>query len=269
MKIFLYQQKLSLMFMDKLLLFVEGPTDVKIVNWLLDAADYPHKQLHIIPMGGKKNIASLIKSTSTKQRIRYAVLIDLDETGVADAAERARQQMGHPAVDVFCAVPEIEAWLFADKTTALTHARSDEARLILSHVPLPEAIPHPRKLARSLFGPPDAWDFMRQINIEHAAAMSPSMRTFLVGMGKLLQIEKPSIINSVGRSINRDVLSGLISEIVPSDTVVWHTSTGAYTATELRHHIESGTEIGMRYAIDLLRVSRDFLMRKAIRKTDT
>ncbi len=107
---------------------------------------------------------------------------------------------------------------------------------------------------------------MRHINIEHAAARSPSMRTFLVGLGKLLQIEEPSIVDSVGRSLNRDVLSGLISEVIPSDTIIWRTSTGEYTAAELRQHIESGTEIGRRYAIDLLRVSRDFLMRKAARK---
>jgi hypothetical protein len=90
-----------------------------------------------------------------------------------------------------------------------------------------------------------------------------------VGVGRLIGIEKESIVESVGRSMSRDALAGLISEIVPSDTVVWRTTSGEYTAAELRQHIESGTEVGRRYAMDLLRISRDLLMRKAARRATT
>jgi hypothetical protein len=251
---------------ETLLLLVEGTTDAEMVGWLLEAADYPRDRVHVMCMGGKRNIEALLKNIPSEEARRYAVLIDLDESGVADATEEARRRLGHPGVEVFCAVPEIEAWLFADDEAARANARGEAARMLLEHVPLPEAIPGPSTLARELFGPPERWEFLRGINIERAAARSPSLRAFLVGVGRLLDIEKEPIVESVGRSLSRDVLSGLISEIIPSDTVVWRTTTGEYTAAELRQHIESGTEVGRRYAMDLLRVSRDYLMRKAARK---
>jgi hypothetical protein len=49
----------------------------------------------------------------------------------------------------------------------------------------------------------------------------------------------------VGRSLSRNVLSGLLAEVLPADTVVWRTTDGdAYAAGDLRHHIELGDEIG-------------------------
>jgi hypothetical protein len=254
---------------DPVLLLVEGQSDVEIVRSLCDAANYPSERVRLIGMGGKRNIETLVKSIPAGEASRYAVLIDLDEVGVADAIASARRQLGHPAVEVFCAVPEIEAWLFADDRLARKHATSDDARRILEHIPLPEAIPRPRELARQLFGPPKNWGFLRDIDLEYAAARSPSLRSFLVGLGRLLQLEREPIVESVGRTIDRDVIASLISEILPSDTVVWRTTSGEYTAGELRQHIESGTEIGRRYAMDLLRISRDYLLRKAARTAAT
>lgn len=254
---------------EPILLLVEGATDVQIVGSICDAAGYPSDRIRIIPMPGKRSIEALVKSIPSSEAERYAVLIDLDEVGVADALARARQQLGHPAVEVFCAVPHIEAWLFADDRCAYQHASNDDARRILEHVPLPEAIPNPKELAYELFGPPERWGFLRTINVEYAAARSPSLRAFLVGMGRLLHLEHEPIVESVGRTLDRDVIASLISEILPSDTVVWRTTSGEYTAAELRQHIESGTEIGRRYAMDLLRISRDYLMRKAAREATT
>ncbi len=253
-----------------LVLLVEGQDDRAIVRSLLEAAQYPQERVHIMVMGGNAHVRSMLKSIPPEEASRYAVLVDLDETGVADAAQRAREQLHHPAVEVFCAVPEIEAWLFADDRTAARHMRSEEARMLLEHVPLPDSIQKPRRLAREVFGGGrEKWAFVSEIDIEYAAARSPSLRAFLVGVGKLIGIEKESIVESVGRSMSRDALAGLISEVVPSDTVMWRTASGEYTARELRQHIESGTEIGRRYAMDLLRISRDFLMRKAARKAAT
>jgi hypothetical protein len=252
-----------------LLLFVEGSDDRAVVRWLLEAAKYPVERVHIMCVGGKQNLEHAVKTVPHEEAGGYAVLVDLDETGVADASARAREQLGHPAVEVFCAVPALEAWLFADDRTAFEHARSDEARLLLKHLPLPDAIHRPRRLALEVFGGRKAWGFLLGIDIERAAARSPSLRAFLVGVGRLIGIEKESIVESVGRSIPRDALAGLIAEIVPSDTVVWRTTSGDYTAADLRQQIESGTEVGRRYVTELLRVSRDLLMRKAARKATT
>lgn len=257
---------LRFMTAKELVLLVEGPDDEAIVRLICEAAGYPLEQLRIVSMGGKMIIKRIVKSIPSEEANSYAVLVDLDEAGVADALALARQQLGYPAVEVFCAVPQIEAWLFADDQAAMRHARSDEARLIVTQLPLPEAIPHPRKLARELIGQRHSWEFLSRINIEYAAARSPSLRSFLVGLGRLLGIEREPITESVGRTLNRDVLSTLLSEILPSETVVWRTTGGEYTAAELRQHIEAGTDVGQQYAMDLLRVARDLLMRKAVRK---
>lgn len=254
---------------EPIYLLVEGATDVQIVSSLCEAAGYPSERLRIIRMGGKRSIEALVESLPSSEAERYAVLIDLDEAGVADAIARARQQLGDPPVEVFCAVPQIEAWLFADDRHAQAHAVSEDARRIMEHVPLPEAIPNPKELACELFGPPEQWGFLRTINVEYAAARSPSLRAFLVGIGKLLHLEREPIVESVGRTLDRDVIASLISEILPSNTIVWRTTSGEYTAAELRQHIESGTEVGRRYAMDLLRISRDYLMRKAAREATT
>jgi len=48
---------------------------------------------------------------------------------------------------------------------------------------------------------------------------------------------------------------------------VWRTASGGtYTAADLRKEIEAGTPDGRQYASDLLRISRDFLRRKASRQ---
>lgn len=252
-----------------LLLLVEGPDDRTLVRRLLEAAKYPVERVHIICAGGKQNIRRVVKTIPSEDAKRYGVLVDLDETGAADALASARDQLGHPAVEVLCAVPAIEAWLFADDRAALQHACSEDARLLLEHMPLPDAIPKPRRFANEVFGGRDHWGFLSEIDVERAAARSPSLRAFLVGVGRLIDVENESIVESVGRSISRDALAGLISEIVPSETVVWRTTSGDYSAAELRQHIESGTDVGRRYAMDLLRISRDLLMRKAGRKAAT
>jgi len=179
---------------------------------------------------------------------------------------RGREQLGNPAAEVFCAVPEMEAWLFADDAAVRANAANDEETTrIINRLPLPEEIPSPSVLARAVFGPPDRWEFVRNIDIGRACARSPSLRSFIEGIGELLGTSRPAVTEGIARSISRDVIAGLVSEI-PSGVIVWRTASGdAYTAEELRQHIESGSEIGRRYATDLLRVCRDYLRRKAQR----
>lgn len=50
---------------------------------------------------------------------------------------------------------------------------------------------------------------------------------------------------------------------LPSHTIVWRTTGKSFTAEELIKEIELGTETGLQYASDLLRIARDFLSRKA------
>jgi hypothetical protein len=246
-------------------LIVEGFAEEKVVRALLLAAGYPADRVCVLVAGGRYRAARLASEMDPSQRA--AVLIDLDESTIPDARSRAREQLGNPPIEVFCAVPSIEAWLFADEQVAQAHAYQDEEiQRLLRRLPLPEEIPNPRELAQQVFGPFSQWVFLQKIDVGRAAARSPSLRVFLEGMGKLLDVPTAWLLEGVGRSLGRDTLAGLIREVSPGDTVVWRSADGdVYTANELARHIEEGDEVGRQYSSDLLRISRDFLRRTAHR----
>lgn len=252
---------------DAVLLIVEGLGDQQIVRWLLEAAGYPLERLSIVVAQGKYRAAQMAADFSQVALGRCAVLVDLDESNVPDAQARAQEQLGNPPAAVFCAVPCAEAWLFADDRAVLSNAGADEdVQRVVQRLPLPEEIPDPKQLAHYIFGPRPNWQFLRQIDIGRAAGRSPSLRSFLEGMGVLLEISTAPILEAVGRDFSRDVIAGLIGEVSPGQTVLWRTADGAdLTAAELRRHIEEGDEIGRQYSSDLLRISRDFLRRTANR----
>jgi hypothetical protein len=253
---------------ERLVLLVEGRYDQMVVGWVLEAAGLPRDRVDVLVGNGKMGVRQALESLPEGATERVAVLIDLDERSVPDAQARAREQLADPPVRVFCAVPTIEAWLFADDRLAEEQCVGDEEALaILRRIPMPEEIPTPKELASTIFGLPKHRQWLRGMSVERAAARSPSLRAFLVGIGEMLGVAVPAASDSVGRSLSRNVLSGLLAEVLPSDTVVWRTTDGdSYTAGDLRHHIEQGDEIGQQYASDLLRVSRDFLRRAAARK---
>lgn len=253
---------------ERVTLLVEGEYDKMLVGWILEAAGLPTARIDVVVVDGKMGARTWVQPLPEGMADQVAVLIDLDERSVPDAQARAREQLGDPPVRVFCAVPTIEAWLFADDRLAEEQcARDEEAIAILRRIPMPEEIPTPKELARTIFGLPQHCQWLRRMNVGRASARSPSLRTFLVGIGDMLGVPVPVASESVGRSLSRNVLSGLLAEVLPSDTVVWRTTDGdAYTAGDLRHHMVLGDEIGQQYASDRLRVSRDFLRRAAGRK---
>jgi hypothetical protein len=252
---------------DAVVLIVEGPGDQQIVRWLLEAAGYPLDRLSVLVAQGKFRAAKMAVDFAQEAPGRCAVLVDLDESNVPDAKARAQEQLGNPPAEVFCAVPCAEAWLFADDHAVRENADADEeVQRVVQRLPLPEEIPDPKQLAHFVFGPLPTWQFLRQIDIGRAAARSPSLRSFLAGMGTLLGISAAPLFEAVARDFSRDVIAGLIGEVSSGETVLWRTADGAaLTADELRHHIEEGDEIGRQYSSDLLRISRDFLRRTANR----
>ncbi|MFL6263005.1 MAG: DUF4276 family protein [Thermoanaerobaculia bacterium] len=253
--------------LDVVFLVVEGENDRRFVTALLDAAGYPLDRVDLVVGHGKSGTARAVSDLADQAPGRCAVLIDLDELNVPDARARARAQLGDPPAEVFCAVPSLEAWLFADDRALLANARSaEEVQRIVRRLPLPEEIPDPKQLARQVFGPESRWEFLRQIDIGRAAARSPSLRAFLEGMARLLGVDPQPLGQGVARNISRDIIAGLIREVSPSDAVVWRTTDGEeYTASQLQRHIEEGDEVGRQYSSDLLRISRDFLRRAANR----
>lgn len=252
---------------DALYLVVEGENDRQIVSAILEAAGFPLDRVQVVVAAGRYGAGREVADLADRVPGRCAVLVDLDEPSVPDARTRARKQLGDPPAEVFCAVPAVEAWLFADDGAVAANARSDDAvQGIVGRLPLPEEIPDPKQLAGQVFGPPSKWEFLRSIDLGRAAARSPSLRNFLEGMGRLLGAPSEPLLENVGRHLTRDIIAGLIREVSPADATLWRTSNGEeYTASELQRLIEEGDPIGRQYASDLLRISRDLLRRTANR----
>ncbi|MEH2749433.1 hypothetical protein, partial [Klebsiella pneumoniae] len=111
---------------SQLTIFVEGTTDAAIIKNILYALN-PHLTPIIVVCNGKHHIAKTIKNLTNDGNAKYIALIDSDEPSVFDSREEAKRQLGNPSIPVFCAVPTIEAWLFADDKMASYLARNESA----------------------------------------------------------------------------------------------------------------------------------------------
>lgn len=253
------------------LVVVEGPLDELIVTGLVRRAGLPLDRFRVLCPGG----ASLLHLASRLQGLGpLVVLMNLDERSLPDAETQARERLGEPFDGkVFCAIPEIEAWLLADDHLLARRLSHDpEAAPLLRRLSLPEEVPHPKQLLRELFGV-DArrreWleALVSEMDLARACSRCPSLFRFLEGLASAAGVSLELDVEALSRSLPRDLLSGLLGEL-PADAVVWRASSGdTYTAAELRALVEEGSKEGRQYAADLLRVSRDILKRSAQRKS--
>lgn len=255
---------MSVMTNPHLTVFVEGPTDHSVVQTLVNALGLHHKAyINVRSMGGKRNIASHIRQLKNDHLNKFVALVDADEASVADSRELAHQQLGRPSIDVFCAVPTIEAWIFADPDFAKSAARSLHAKEMIDRAPLPEAIPYPKQFATNVFGSASKYPVSGHFDVNLAAARSPSLRTFVEGVAALVGVDLDFKLPVGKLSDTRDVVSTLLREL-PETKVVWKTMTGArISAGELAEAIADGTPLGNQYATELLRVARDLIARQA------
>lgn len=262
------QNKYSRQLPDKgahITIFVEGKTDAAIVKNILFALDQ-----NVIPIvvvcDGKHNIAKRIKGLDNSGSEKYIALIDSDKPSVFDSRREAERQLGHPSIPVFCAVPTIEAWLFADNKIASNISSNEAASSIIKRMPLPESIPYPKYLASQLLRitkHTENYEFLKAIDIYTASARSPSLRDFIAGICELLELSSDFPSKSISSTVNRDIFATLLHEL-PSNTIAWKTLSGdTYSAAELAKGVGEGTDIGKQYMTELLRVARDILLRKA------
>jgi hypothetical protein len=177
----------------QLLLYVESEREVILLEKLFKRAHYPIEHIRIFPSNGKKNMAHFLKAPYELEGIKYAALVNVDALTVFDAIKQAIKDLGEPArTEVFCAVPAIEAWLFADIEAAKRYAYSENGLRLLSRVYLPEEISHPRRLAYEVFGQKPVEHYaciFDHFDVEIALKTSSSLRMFLEGIGKLLNLD--------------------------------------------------------------------------------
>lgn len=249
----------------ELTIFVEGPTDEIIVRNILKAAGVSDS-VAIKAQHGAQSVGAAIRGLSNHGAEKFLALIDADEMSTADSRELALSKLKHPHIPVYCAIPTIEAWLFADIDKARGEARSEQATKILDRAPLPESIPYPKVLAGHVFrkAPPRvAYAFLQNIDVSKAVARSSSLRSFLAGVFDSLGRPVEDETQQLKSSANRDVFSTLLREL-PSSTIVWKTIDGStIDAARLAREVVEGTDLGKQYITELLRIARDMIARKA------
>jgi len=264
--------------MKKILIHVEGESDKYIISHFLNligVGDQIEYNVHL----GKNHIKNYIKYMGNnllyQNDVSHFVLIDSDEYNVPDSIETAKKQLGIASdeIKVFCAVPCIEAWLFADNKNLIERVNDKEKKKYLSRLPLPETIPYPKQVFFNLFVNSkkkssyfnNASEIINSINIDTAISRSPSLRVFLNAILEELNEESIKYEKFLKNSIPRDVFATLLQEL-PKEKIVWKTLDGnVLNALELSKEIEEGTDLGKQYISDLLRIARDMLARKAVK----
>ena len=116
----------------RLLLYVESEREVILLQKLFKTAHYPVEHIRILPSNGKKNLAHFLKNSWKLEGVKYAALVNFDALTVFDAVKQAKKHLGNPETDIFCAVPTIEAWLFADIEAAKKNVYSEHGRRLLN-----------------------------------------------------------------------------------------------------------------------------------------
>jgi hypothetical protein len=250
----------------KLKIFVEGPSDRQIVaNILIAMGLEVDAGFDIIQCDGKHQVRRMVKNLTDNDNA--IALIDADSSSVADSVQFAREYLGHPRIPVFCAVPTIEAWLFADKQLALDFAVDDDSAIAaIRRIVTPESMVEPWRLAKKAFRRNyyrGDFSFLRRMDIGRAVASSASLLSFVRGIETALGRTHAYSEAVISESLNRQVFANLLREL-PHDKISWRTLEGDYSAGQLGDKILQGDEIGLRYVSDLLRLSRDILAAQAL-----
>jgi hypothetical protein len=254
--------------MNNIILFVEHETDAEVVKNIFIRLNV-YENIEIKPVNGKQNVLKSLQKFENQSDIKVAGLIDSDELFIADTRKKMQNEFVEKNIHLFFAVPCIEAWLFADDELALKQIKTDYNEYVLRRLPLPDDIPFPKDLASRLFGNYYGGkglnvDFLQKINLSKAVSRSPSLRDFLLGITELMSVPNQEIANAVNTSFDLQIIANLLKEELNSDTIIFKSMDGrTITVGEMEKNIVEGNELGKAYAADLLRVSRDFLKRKA------
>lgn len=244
---------------------VEGATDKAVVGHLVKALGNDiAARVRVVECAGKARVKRAYQDLSPGRRV--AALVDADEPSVPDAEAWAREYFETDEPNVFCAVPTIEAWVFADKELALRHARQSKyAKASIGRLITPESLTNPKHLINQVFDRATVeghFPFLKDINIGRAVATSTSMFRFLRGIETALGNEWIHAEQRLSEALNRKVFANLLRE-VPANTIGWKTLSGEYTAEQLGDLILQGDELGLRYVSELLRLARDILAARA------
>jgi|TARA_R110002124_G_scaffold287327_1_gene472907 hypothetical protein len=245
---------------------VEGKLDETIVRAILTKAEVNDFEI-IVQNGslalGSKGRSFLPQLSRDKPMI---VLFDQESGSIGDAVA---ENEGHSNI-IYCpAIPNADAWLFAD-STAFFEVLGDKAEAFVGRLPLPEQLPYPKFLRSTMLRDPEVMQrLLQRISLLIAGSRSPSFKYFVQSARKLsgmapVPFDQPS--NHAGQ-LNREVLRNLISEIYPSEKTLFRSASGeTISAERMMQEVTDGSDLGREYSSDILRVARDLLARQANKK---
>lgn len=251
-------------------ILVEGKTDAKIVGNIIRLAGYEQRKVKIYNFMGSLDLLKKLDSEEITHNDNVIVLLDLDIGNFYESKilARTKSKIKNTNIPVCTAIPSIESWLFADNINLKKLIKkTDKAEAIYDRLPMPEDITYPKQVLRNLLNSNyDVDAIMLDMDINLAASRSSSLRNFLQELSKKLDEPRVQWEESYVRSAGRDVFSKLVDEIVEPNTVIYKSLDGKkITAREMSLHIRDGSDIGVRYSIEILRVARDLLARESSR----
>lgn len=245
-----------------LTILIEGKTDEIILRNIFEAAQFPLDKIEFIQCHGKNNIIEVAKELNNTDIRNVIALIDSDEINIPDCEDYIRRIIGIGNVQVYCAIPSIEAWVFGDDQLI----EKDIAKKgIIKRLPLPEELPYPKYLLNNILkNKHNNYNFLKEMNISRACARTPALKCFLQAIADKMDIQMQEIEESYSRNMDRNIMINLIKEISNHNTIIYRTLDGErYTAEEMEKEIRNGSTIGKQYSSDVLRIARDILKRQA------
>lgn len=247
-------------------ILVEGAVDADIARGLLSQIMAPAGFEILI---ARQKLDPRKKSGEFLSSLLYSdqptvVVYDQDSGTLADRPQGPSGGMGI----YWCpAIPQSDAWLFSDDLALRKFVTADNYDVV-ERLGSPDSIPYPKVLRQNVLRGRSAFELASSIDLERAAARSPSLGYFLECV-QLAAGMAPKFVTSEVRAhkLDRSILRALISEVYPGSATLFRSAQGeAYTADQMLGEIEAGTEIGREYATAMLRVARDLLKRQAERR---
>ena len=260
--------------MKNILLYVGHKTDKVIIDQILQAANYPTDRINIVVAGGQKNVIKLaIRQTKVQVEDRIvAAIIDGDSNYVQESIQKAKTHLIGISVEVFCAIPTVEAWVFADDLVLKKYIPQRFQREA-DRIPMPEEIFYPELLLHRWFNGKDSDDslatyhFLSQIDIARAASRCPSLSYFLRQIGELLALPEAlqlPIENALANALPKRIFANLLEEVALPNTVIYRTLDGnQVTVDDLRKAIWQDSQMGKEYIGRVFRVARDIIKNQA------
>jgi hypothetical protein len=256
---------------NQVLIFCEGEIEARLLNIILRTNNY--RENFVIHAEGRALFPRTLLSSSAdppgvrggtlgelrRQARDYnaAILVfDLDFGSPIQPAPNAARLSDFWLAP---AVPSIESWLLTDRS--VFDLISGDERYSINQTFDSYLTDNKFRFFNSRFLSALARKRVATIyNPNKAAMLSPSLRSFL----KTLDHVRGRPVQEIDFTVPSSVLASLVREYYPPDLPIYRALDGStYTGRDMVREIVEGSEIGRKYASDLLRVCRDLLARQA------